>query len=31
MHPVTGEPLSFEAPPPADFQALLQVMREDGK
>jgi 23S rRNA pseudouridine1911/1915/1917 synthase len=31
MHPVTGEPLSFEAPPPADFQALLQVMREDSK
>jgi 23S rRNA pseudouridine1911/1915/1917 synthase len=30
-HPVTGEPLSFEAPPPADFQALLQVMREDSK
>jgi 23S rRNA pseudouridine1911/1915/1917 synthase len=31
MHPVTGEPLSFEAPPPGDFQALLQVMREDSK
>jgi 23S rRNA pseudouridine1911/1915/1917 synthase len=28
-HPVTGEPLSFEVPPPADFQALLRVMRED--
>ena len=30
-HPVTGEPLSFEVPPPADFQELLRVMREDSK
>ena len=30
-HPVTGEHLSFEAPPPGDFQALLQALREDGK
>lgn len=28
-HPVTGEDLSFEVPPPGDFQALLQCMRED--
>jgi 23S rRNA pseudouridine1911/1915/1917 synthase len=28
-HPVTGEALSFEAPPPADFRALLRAMRED--
>ena len=28
-HPVTGEDLSFEAPPPEDFDALLQTLRED--
>ena len=28
-HPVSGEDLSFEAPPPGDFQELLQCMRED--
>ena len=28
-HPVTGEELSVEVPPPPDFQALLQCMRED--
>jgi 23S rRNA pseudouridine1911/1915/1917 synthase len=28
-HPVTGEDLSFEAPPPEDFDALLQSLRED--
>ena len=28
-HPVSGEDLSFEAPPPRDFQELLQCMRED--
>jgi 23S rRNA pseudouridine1911/1915/1917 synthase len=28
-HPVTGEALGFEAPPPADFEQLLQVLRED--
>jgi 23S rRNA pseudouridine1911/1915/1917 synthase len=27
--PVSGEDLSFEAPPPRDFQELLQCMRED--
>ena len=26
-HPLTGEPLAFEAPPPADFQALLAALR----
>ena len=30
-HPVTGEDLGFEAPPPADFQELLRVMREDSE
>jgi len=28
-HPVSGAPLSFEAPLPADFQGLLSVLRED--
>jgi 23S rRNA pseudouridine1911/1915/1917 synthase len=28
-HPVTGEDLSFEAPPPEDFETLLQTLRED--
>jgi 23S rRNA pseudouridine1911/1915/1917 synthase len=28
-HPVTGEELVFEAPPPADFQSLLRTLRED--
>ena len=28
-HPVTGEDLSFEAPPPKDFEALLQTLRQD--
>jgi len=28
-HPLSGEPLSFEAPLPADFQGLLSVLRED--
>ncbi len=26
-HPATGEPLSFEAPPPADFESLLAALR----
>ena len=26
-HPITGTRLSFEAPPPADFQAALQALR----
>jgi 23S rRNA pseudouridine1911/1915/1917 synthase len=28
-HPVTGETVSLEAPVPADFNGLLQVLRED--
>ena len=28
-HPVSGEDLEVEVPPPADFQALLRVLRED--
>lgn len=28
-HPVTGERLEFDAPLPADFESLLQVLRED--
>ena len=28
-HPVTRQGLEFEAPPPADFQALLHTLRED--
>jgi len=28
-HPVTGEPLEFEAPLPADMQDLLAALRED--
>lgn len=28
-HPVTGERLKFDAPLPADFESLLQVLRED--
>ena len=28
-HPVTGQPLCFERPPPADFAALLAVLRDD--
>ena len=27
--PLTGEPLEFEAPMPADMQALIEVLRED--
>ena len=26
-HPATGAPLSFEAPPPSDFDALLAALR----
>ena len=29
VHPVTGEALEFEAPPPADFQELIAVLRAD--
>lgn len=28
-HPATHEPLEFEVPPPTDFQALLETLRED--
>ena len=28
-HPQSGERLAFEAPPPADFAALLQALRTD--
>ncbi|HSM31964.1 MAG TPA: 23S rRNA pseudouridine(1911/1915/1917) synthase RluD [Woeseiaceae bacterium] len=28
-HPVTGDALQFEVPPPADFQELLRTLRED--
>ena len=31
IHPDSGEPLSLDAPPPADFEALLVVLREDAK
>ena len=27
-HPITGEPLRFETPPPEEFQALLQSLKE---
>ena len=30
-HPVTGEALEFEAPPPADFQQLLATLRQQIK
>ncbi|GHE62572.1 pseudouridine synthase [Camelimonas fluminis] len=29
-HPVTGTPMSFEAPPPADLQRLLRALDEAG-
>jgi len=29
VHPVSGVPLRVEAPPPADFVALLETLRED--
>ena len=28
-HPVAGEALAFEVPPPGDFQSLLRTLRED--
>lgn len=28
-HPLTGTPLEFSAPPPEDFQRLLEALRED--
>ncbi|WJW74923.1 23S rRNA pseudouridine(1911/1915/1917) synthase RluD [Thiohalobacter sp. IOR34] len=28
-HPASGETMAWEAPPPADFQALLAALRED--
>lgn len=30
-HPLSGEPLAFEAPLPADFEALLAVLRADAR
>lgn len=30
-HPVSGAPLAFESAPPADFSALLAVLREDAR
>ena len=30
-HPTSGEAIELEVPPPADFEALLAVMREDTK
>jgi 23S rRNA pseudouridine1911/1915/1917 synthase len=29
-HPVTGKPLAFTAPRPADFEALLDTLRQEG-
>ena len=29
LHPVSGESMSWEAPPPADFQALVEALRAD--
>ena len=29
IHPASGEALSWSAPPPADFQQLLQVLRDE--
>jgi 23S rRNA pseudouridine1911/1915/1917 synthase len=29
VHPGTGEPVSFEAPLPADMQAVLAALRDD--
>lgn len=29
VHPITAEPVEFEVEPPADFQELIAVMRED--
>lgn len=31
VHPASGDELEFEVAPPADFQALLEVMRRDAK
>ncbi|HET7556664.1 MAG TPA: RNA pseudouridine synthase, partial [Rhodanobacteraceae bacterium] len=28
-HPVSGEPMSFEAEPPRDFLGLLDALRDD--
>jgi len=30
-HPLSGEPLAFEAPVPADFAALLAILRVDAR
>jgi 23S rRNA pseudouridine1911/1915/1917 synthase len=31
VHPRTARPMELEAPPPSDFQRLVEVMREDVK
>ncbi|MGB5625338.1 MAG: 23S rRNA pseudouridine(1911/1915/1917) synthase RluD [Woeseiaceae bacterium] len=31
VHPVTSKPVEFEVPPPADFQALIAVLRADAE
>lgn len=31
VHPKTGEKMTFEAPLPADFVALLSILRVEGK
>ena len=31
VHPVTAQAMELEAPPPTDFQRLIEVMREDVK
>jgi 23S rRNA pseudouridine1911/1915/1917 synthase len=29
MHPISGKPLAIESPTPADFEALLAVLRAE--
>jgi hypothetical protein len=29
MHPVSGEAMHWQVPPPADFQALLAALEDD--
>ena len=30
-HPISGEPLQFEVPPPADFENLVDALRKDAR
>ena len=30
-HPISGEPLQFEVPPPADFASLVDALRQDAR